>query len=98
MGFDLESNNSTEGFVMSEVWLRCAVFHGVFSDEVAVRVLPKEGEAIAFVVARSQVVGDPDHDGKVRVRLYRKGRSVWAELPTENRAVIPVDEANLVPT
>lgn len=82
---------------MSDMWLRCSVFQGVFSDEVAVAISPKEGDSVAFVVARSQVVGNPDQAGKVRVRLFRQGESVWAELPTENRTVIPVNEADLVP-
>jgi hypothetical protein len=82
---------------MNENWLRCTVFSGVFSDEVAVQVTPKEGDHVAFIVARNQVVGDHNQTGKVRVRVYRKGQTAWAILPTENQAVIPVNESDLVP-
>ena len=78
-------------------WLRCKVFQGVFSDEVAVRVSPKEGDEIAFVVSRNEVVGDHDQPGKIRVRVYREGPIAWAVLPTENHMIIPVNDSDLVP-
>ena len=78
-------------------WLRCLVFRGFFSDEVAVEVAPKSGERSSFIVSRDQVEGDPDQEGKVRVKVYRDGETAWAVLPTDNQTVIPVNDADLMP-
>jgi hypothetical protein len=77
-------------------WLRCFVSKGMFSDELAVKTVPLKGEEISVFVPRDQVEGGLDQEGKVKVRVFHQGHTAWAVLPTENRATIPVREADLV--
>ena len=81
---------------MFETWLKCNVFQGIFSDEIGVQVLPKQGEMSAFIVSRDSVQGNFNQAGKVRVKVYREGNTSWAVLPTENRTIIPVNDADLI--
>lgn len=81
---------------MFDAWLKCFVFKGMFSDELAVKVSELQGQEASFFVPKSLVRGDVDQEGKVKVRVYREGSTAWAVLPTENRAAIPVREADLV--
>ena len=83
---------------MSEKLLSCAVFKGMFSDELAVRYPPQDREGTqvsSFFVPRDHVLGQQDGFGRVRVKVYREGGTVLAVLPNENATVIPVDDADL---
>ena len=81
---------------MSNGWLKCEIFKGMFSDEVAIRVAAKRGETSSYFVSKDQVEGPINGPGKVKVRVYRQGETSWAVLPTENAASIPVRESDLV--
>ena len=81
---------------MFETWLRCNVFRGIFSDEVGVQISPKQGDVFAFIVSRDAVQGDYDQPGKLRVKAYCRGDTLWAVLPTEDQTVIPINDADLV--
>ena len=85
-----------EGKKMAEQWLRCSVLKGMFSDELAIVYEFKQNggkpEKSSFFVPRDKVV---ESEGKVRVRVVRQGDTAWAILPTENQAMIPIDEADL---
>ncbi len=81
---------------MAVTWLRCRILKGMFSDEYAVEVSAAEGKRASFFVPKEDVRGDIDQDGKVRVRVIRKGQTAWALLPTETPVEIPIREADLV--
>jgi hypothetical protein len=80
---------------MFERYLRCWIFKGMFSDELAVRVASRNGDA-AFFVPRDLVKGTIDHEGKVRVRVYHQGQTAWAVLPDDMQTALPVDESQLL--
>lgn len=82
---------------MSNGWLKCGIFKGMFSDEVAVKVSSAQGDDTSFFVSREKVVGAVNGEGKVRVRIFREGDIAWAILPTENAVTIAVRESDLVP-
>jgi hypothetical protein len=81
---------------MTQGWLKCRVFKGMFSDELAVTCggtsvfVPKEN-----VNAASAEGGAVD--GSVHVRFFREGKTVWAILPAESQPIVQIDEADLVP-
>ena len=81
---------------MADQWLKCNVFKGMFSDELAVKVRQTEGGFAAFFVPKSLVEGSIDHEGKVRVRVFHEGPTAWAVIPAENAPTIPVEEADLL--
>jgi hypothetical protein len=80
---------------MVEAWLKCVVFKGMFSDELAVKYQPRRGDPSSFFVPREKVQGE-EGEGKLRVTVFKKDDVSWAILPTENRTIIPIDEADLV--
>ena len=80
---------------MTESKLKCQIFKGMFSDEVAVRIHAITGE-ISFFVPRDSVQGDIETQGTVRVRVFKENGHSWAQLPTENQTTIAVDDAQLV--
>ena len=81
---------------MSFFWLKCFVSKGMFSDELAIKVSALRGEELSVFVPRAEVEGGVDQPGKVRVRVFHQDKTAWAVLPTENRATIPVKDADLV--
>ena len=81
---------------MSEQWLRCAIFNVMFSDELAISLLAKSGK-VSYFVPKDQVMGSENEQGKVRVRVYREDNISWAVLPTENQAIVPVHDGDLLP-
>lgn len=76
---------------MFEKWLKCNVFKGMFSDELAVQY-----RSVSFFVPKDQVNIQENQNGKVKVLVFRDGETSWAILPSENRSIILVDEADLV--
>lgn len=82
----------------SEVrWLVCRIDKGMFSDELAV-TYPAEGEQQKSVfISNSAVQGQPGQTGKVRVTLVRRNGSLFAVLPSSNRDIVTVREADLAP-
>jgi hypothetical protein len=85
------------GAPMTEQWLKCRVYKGMFSDELAVKVSSLKGNDTSVFVPKAAVEGVVDDEGKVRVRVFREGKTAWAVLPTETRTTIPVREADLMP-
>lgn len=82
---------------MWEQWLRCRILKGMFSDELAVSYPPRAGTSVASVfVPRDYVEGKIDEEGKVRVKVFREGDTAWAVLPSPQRLMIAVDEADLL--
>ena len=80
---------------MSDQWLKCMIFKGMFRDELAIQVADRSGTFNSFFVPRSNVDGKLDEEGKVRVRVFRQGDIKWAVLPTDNPTSIPVKDADL---
>lgn len=70
---------------MSEKWLSCKVEQGMFSDENVVVVTNVNGESVSFFVPKSTI-----ENGRVRVMVFEKDQKLWAVLPTEDRAIVPV--------
>lgn len=79
---------------MSEKWLRCSIFKGMFSNEVAIRCKKTIGSFSTFV-PRDVVRGDVDQDGTVKVMVFRKNDTAWAVLPSPDKATIPICESQL---
>jgi hypothetical protein len=78
-------------------WLKCRIDKGMFSDELAV-TYPAEGEQQKSVfIPDSDVQGQPGQTGKVRVTLVRENGTLFALLPSSDRDVVTVREADLVP-
>jgi hypothetical protein len=88
---------------MTTGWLKCRVSKGMFSDEVAVTYPVAGGTfgASSFFVPKEDVQGAAEEgcavDGKVSVRFFKEGATVWAILPAESQPVIKVSEQDLVP-
>ncbi|HSZ59319.1 MAG TPA: hypothetical protein VK797_26995 [Tepidisphaeraceae bacterium] len=82
---------------MWEQWLRCRIVKGMFSDELAITYLPRGAtNATSVFVPKDFVNGDINQEGKVKVMVFREGDSAWAVLPSAQKMVIPVDEADLI--
>lgn len=80
---------------MTQGWLKCRVFKGMFSDELAVTC----GETSVFVPKENVNAASPEGgpvDGQVHVRLFKEGKTMWAILPAESQPIIQIDEADLV--
>lgn len=81
---------------MSERWLKCRIFRGMFSDERAVQFFSKNGETASAFVPESSVRGQVDGQGMVRVLVFQEESTAWAMLPTEDQLFLPVQEGDLV--
>ena len=81
---------------MKDAWLRCKVFKGMFSDEVAIKYWLKGGDSQSVFVPRSLVTGELEQDGLVKVQVFRQGDNSFAVLPTEYRDNILVRDEDLV--
>lgn len=79
---------------MSDRWLICDVFKGMFSDELAVKY-----DTSSFFVPRSKVKNEhPEaHRGKVLVKSFSRNSEWFAVLPTEYKTVISVNASDLSP-
>ena len=80
---------------MSEKWLKCLIFKGMFSDELAVRCTKVSGSRFSVFVPKDHVRGGVDQEGAVKVQVFNKDNIVWAVLPSPDRATIPVRESHL---
>ena len=85
---------------MSDAWLRCKIFKGIFSDEASIEVSPTQGNSFAIAVPLSAVrvssaQGESNQTGTVRVQVFREGNTSWAVLPSDDRPVVSVNEADL---
>jgi hypothetical protein len=78
---------------MSERWLNCTVFKGMFSDELVVVIRTKSGEAVSFFVPSERVNRIKDEQGQVRVRTFQEKADSWAVVPNETQSVVSVDES-----
>jgi hypothetical protein len=83
---------------MIQQWLRCSIFKGMFSDELAINYVPSGStQPISVFVPREMVQGDISQGtGQVRVTVFRRGESFWAVLPSSQQTEIPVNDADLV--
>jgi hypothetical protein len=79
-----------------EVFLRCTIKEGMFSDEVVVEVRRKKGGSQTFVVDKTAVNVDAEGCGRVRASVVRRNDTTWAVLPTEYRETIPAMDEDLV--
>lgn len=70
---------------MSEGWLACEVSDGMFSDERAVTY----GDTSVFVPA------DDVRQDVVKITYFTDQGGVFAILPTAERTIIPINEADL---
>jgi len=82
---------------MASGWLKCFIQKGMFSDELAVNYPPREACASSVFVPKDEVRGQVGREGKVKVRYFAEGETVWAVLPAEDQPVIRVHKADLVP-
>jgi hypothetical protein len=81
---------------MGERWLVCEILKGVFSDEVAVRYVVRDREGVSFFVPRDKVRIRDKNRGEVIDRVVVRGGAPYAVVPTEDQAMIPVREEDLV--
>ena len=78
-----------------ERWLDCQLDKGMFSDEVAV-TYPSTGTWRASVfVPQTAVEGDIGSRGRVRVEVLRRNGKMLAVLPSPQRDLVEVVEADL---
>jgi hypothetical protein len=77
---------------MREQFLKCQIYKGMFSDELAIKVTSKRGDT-SFFVPKNLV---QESRGTVKVRVYREGQTSWAVLPDENQTAVPVHEGDLL--
>ena len=80
---------------MPEKWLKCLIFKGMFSDELAVRCTRVSGSDFSVFVPKDLVRGGVNQEGAVRVQVFHKKNIAWAVLPSPDRATIPVRESHL---
>lgn len=77
-------------------WLRCRLDMGMFSDEVAVTYPPEEGRWQKSVfVPESCVHRQDDQRGVVKVRILTRDGTQLAELPSSQRDIVRVQNADL---
>lgn len=82
---------------MWEQWLRCQILKGMFSDELAITYKPRGSTVPTSVfVPKELVSGDINHEGKVKVTVFRQGDTSWAILPSAQKMVIPINDADLI--
>jgi hypothetical protein len=81
---------------MSEKWLRCRVYKGMFSDELAVEYSGRGNPKVSVFVPKETVQGNIDEEGKVKVTVFHEGANAWAVLPNDQPMVISVDESDLI--
>ena len=80
---------------MIDCFLKCRVYKGMFSDEVAVAIRSTHGQT-SFFVQRDCVRGELNGEGEVRIRLYRDGATAWAIIPDENQTSVTVHDRDVV--
>ena len=81
---------------MFERWLRCRIFKGMFSDELAIQIVQRgDPQELSVFVPKDKVQGKVDAEGRVRVRVFHQGNLAWAVLPMESQTTVPVDESQL---
>jgi hypothetical protein len=88
----INRSRQSKGGTMSESWLQCLVFAGMFSDEVAIRY----GDFSFFVPKKSVKAQLSEGTGQVRVRSFSDKGATWAVLPTEYQEIIPVEKEDLI--
>jgi hypothetical protein len=81
---------------MSEEWLKCRVFKGMFSDERAVVFRLKSGEDYSAFVSESKVIGNINEEGKLRVKVFRNNGSILVQIPTDQPEVMAVQGQDLI--
>jgi len=87
---------SQEGPTMNEMWLRCLLYKGMFSDEMAIKY-SFHGKEISVFVPKQMVNGEPDQQGTVKVKVFEEGGTRWAVLPNSQSAVVPIEDEDLIP-
>jgi len=77
-------------------WLRCRLDMGMFSDEVAVTYPPlsKEWQKSVFV-PRACVRSNTEHEGEVKVNVVTKDGARFAVLPSSQRDMVHIEDADL---
>jgi hypothetical protein len=70
---------------------------GMFSDERAVTYPPDGIVQKSVFVASAKVKGEPGQRGQVRVRVVRRNGHLLAVLPSANRDIVTVREADVSP-
>jgi hypothetical protein len=77
-------------------WLRCRLDMGMFSDEVAVTYPPltKEWQKSVFV-PRNCVRSESEHEGEVQVKVVVKDGTRFAVLPSSQRDMVQIEDADL---
>jgi hypothetical protein len=82
-----------------EKWLTCKLDRGMFSDEVAVTYPPTEHwQKSVFVPStcvRNWEPNDTKHEGEVKVVVLVQDGSVYAVLPSPQRDIVRVNDADL---
>jgi hypothetical protein len=81
---------------MEERWLKCKVYRGMFSDEMAVKVPQSNGEMLGYFVPKVMVANGAGSEGRLRVRVLRREGITLAILPTEYSDAIAVQESDLI--
>lgn len=80
-----------------EQWLRCKIVKGMFSDELGVTLRGKgTANETSVFVPKDQVNGMIDQPGKVKVTVFRQGDTMLAVLPSAEKTVVAVEDADLV--
>jgi hypothetical protein len=80
---------------MTESLLKCQIFKGMFSDELAINVNSLAGEVSVFV-PKELVHGEAGAPGTVRVRVFRDDFHAWAVLPNDSQTAVAVNESDLL--
>ena len=80
---------------MSEKWLKCSVFKGMFRDELAIRYTRTSGSPFSVFVPKDHVRGDVNQEGMVKVQVFHDGGAAWAVLPSPDRVTILIRESDL---
>lgn len=78
-----------------EIFLKCNVFRGMFSDEAVVELPHVRGEN-TFIVPKSDVCEDSPGHGRLKARLLTRGDERWVILPTDYSASVPANQVELV--
>ncbi len=80
---------------MTQGWLKCHILKGMFSDERVVVFHRINGERYSEFVPANKVRGEIGTDGQVEVAVYCDDGTSFAQLPTEYRELVAVQEGDL---
>lgn len=78
-----------------EVFVKCRLYRGMFSDESVVEFPRVSGEN-TFIVPKAKVSEESPGHGRLKAKLLTRGDERWVILPTDYSDSVPASQVDLV--